>query len=167
MSKYERRPSLKKSALVIAFLLGLFVIDSSGAYYGLSVGVGAGALYSGIGANVGRRGEHTFGYLAAGCSVGYSSDKGWDVPCGVGAGWIWTDLLTRASNRHGLGIYVGPVSTKGPTGDRKEVYGAGLTYVYFFGDGVAKGWNLGITPTVGKKYGDYRAGALINAGYQF
>ncbi|TMH19381.1 MAG: hypothetical protein E6H70_03740 [Betaproteobacteria bacterium] len=133
----------------------------------MSIGVGTGALYSGIGVNVGRRGDHTFGYLAAGCSVGYSSNQGWDVPCGVGAGWIWTDLLTKANDRHGLGIYVGPVSTKGPTGDRKEVYGAGLTYVYFFGDGIAKGWNLGITPTVGKKYGDYRAGALINVGYQF
>src|SRR5882762_10754114 len=103
--------SHRMRAFVIAFLLGSFVTDSSLAEDGLAVGVGAGALYSGIGVNIGRRGEHSFGYLAAGCSVGYSSDKGWDVPCGVGAGWIWTDLLTRASNRHGLGIYVGPVST--------------------------------------------------------
>ncbi|HZE10628.1 MAG TPA: hypothetical protein VE034_03480 [Burkholderiales bacterium] len=66
-----------------------------------------------------------------------------------------------------MGIYVGPVGTKGNFGDRKVVYGAGLTYVYFFGDDIAKGWNLGITPTVGKKYGDYRTGLLINVGYQF
>jgi hypothetical protein len=51
--------------------------------------------------------------------------------------------------------------------DIKARYGAGLTYVYFFGDTVAKGWNLGITPTVGKKYEDYRGGPLINVGYQF
>jgi len=154
--------------LAIAFLLELFAIDSSRAEDGLSVGVGGGALYSGIGVNVGRRGEHTFGYLAAGCSVGYSSANGWDVPCGVGAGWIWTDLLTKANDRHGLGIYVGPVRTrKTLDSDAKAVYGAGLTYVYFFGDSVAKGWNLGITPTVGKIYGNYRAGALINIGYQF
>ena len=158
---------MKKWASVIALVLGVFASSSSRAEGEMSVGVGSGALYSGIGANVGRRGEHTFGYLAAGCSVGYSSGKGWDVPCGVAAGWIWTDLLTKANDRHGLGIYLGPVSTKGPVGDTKRVYGAGLTYVYFFGDGVAKGWNLGITPTVGKKYGDYRAGLLINVGYQF
>jgi len=158
---------MKKRGLVIALVLGVFASSSTRAEGEMSVGVGAGALYSGIGANVGRRGEHTFGYLAAGCSVGYSSNQGWDVPCGAGAGWIWTDLLTKANNRHGLGIYVGPVSTKGPTGDVKAVYGAGLTYVYFFGDGITKGWNLGITPTVGKKYGDYRAGLLINVGYQF
>ena len=158
---------VKKWAFVIAAVLGVFASSSSRAEGEISVGVGAGALYGGIGANVGRRGDHTFGYLAAGCSVGYSSGKGWDVPCGVGAGWIWTDLLTKASNRHGLGVYVGPVSTKGSVGDRQEVYGAGLTYVYFFGDGIARGWNLGITPTVGKKYGDYRAGLLINVGYQF
>ena len=159
--------SHRMRAFVIAFLLGSFVTDPSLAEDGLAVGVGAGALYSGIGVNTGRRGEHSFGYLAAGCSVGYSSANGWDVPCGVGAGWIWTDLLTKANDRHGLGVYVGPVRTRGAIGDRKEVYGAGLTYVYFFGDGIAKGWNLGITPTVGKKYGDYRAGLLINAGYQF
>jgi len=158
---------VKKRAFLIAVVLGVFASSSSRAESEMSVGVGTGALYSGIGVNVGMRRESAFGYLAAGCSVGYSSDKGWDVPCGVGAGWIWTDLLTKANHRHGLGIYVGPVSTRGPTGDRKEVYGAGLTYVYFFGDGVAKGWNLGITPTVGKKYGDYRAGALINVGNQF
>ena len=158
---------MKKWAFVVAAVLGGFASSYSRAEGETSVGVGAGALYSGIGVNVGRRADHSFGYLAAGCSVGYSSANGWDVPCGVGAGWIWTDLLTKASDRHGLGIYVGPVSTKGSAGDRKEVYGAGLTYVYFFGDGVAKGWNLGITPTVGKKYGDYRRGLLINFGYQF
>ena len=158
---------LKKRTFVVVFLLAVFGSNSSRAESELSVGVGAGALYSGIGVNVGMRGEHAFAYLAAGCSVGYTSDKGWDVPCGVGAGWIWTDLVTKANDRHGLGIYVGPVSTKGPSGDVKAVYGAGLTYVYFFGDGVAKGWNLGITPTVKKEHGDYRAGALINVGYQF
>jgi len=158
---------VKKWAFVIAAVLGVFASSFSRAESEMSVGVGTGALYSGIGINVGRRGEHAFGYLAAGCGVGYSSDKGWDVPCGAGAGWILTDLLTKTNDRHGLGIYVGPVSTRGSLGDRKEVYGAGLTYVYFFGDGIAKGWNLGITPTVGKKYGDYRAGALINVGYQF
>jgi len=158
---------MKKWASVIALVLGVFASSSPRAEGETSVGVGGGALYSGIGVNVGRRGDHTFGYLAAGCSVAYSSNQGWDVPCGVGAGWIWTDLLTKANDRHGLGIYVGPVSTKGPTGDVKAVYGAGLTYLYFFGDSVAKGWNLGITPTVGKKYGDYRTGALINVGYQF
>jgi hypothetical protein len=90
------------------------------------------------------------------------------VPCGVGAGWIWTDVLAKANNRHGLGIYVGPVGTTTvSTYDIKARYGAGLTYVYFFGDVVARGWNLGVTPTVGKQYGDYRAGLMINAGYQF
>ena len=158
---------MKKRAFLIAVVLGVFASISGRAESEMSIGVGTGALYSGIGVNVGRRGDHTFGYLAAGCSVAYSSNQGWDVPCGVGAGWIWTDLLTKASDRHGLGIYVGPVSTRGSAGDRKEVYGAGLTYVYFFGDGVAKGWNLGITPTVKKEHGDYRAGALINVGYQF
>ena len=112
---------VKKRAFLIAVVLGMFASSSGRAESEMSVGVGTGALYSGIGVNVGRRGEHTLGYLAAGCSVGYSSGQGWDVPCGVGAGWLWTDLLTKANNRHGLGIYVGPVSTRGFTGDRKEV----------------------------------------------
>jgi len=159
---------MKKRALVVAFLLAVFRAGSSYAEGGVSVGVGAGALYSGIGVNVGMRSENTFGYLAAGCiGVSHSSSNGWEFPCGVGAGWLWTGLLTKANDRHGLGIYVGPVSTRASFGDTKVVYGAGLTYVYSFGDAIAKGWNLGITPTVGKKYGDYRAGLLINIGYQF
>src|SRR5438309_10886263 len=106
---YMTPPSRARPFLmfVIAFLLGVFASSSSRAEGEMSVGVGAGALYSDIGVNVGMRGEHAFGYLAAGCSVAYSSNQGWDVPCGVGAGWIWTDLLTKARDRHGLAIYVG------------------------------------------------------------
>ncbi len=160
---------MRKKALIITFLLGLLGIDPSHAEGGLSVGVGAGALYSGIGVNVGMRGENTFGYLAAGCiGIGYSNNEGWKLPCGVGAGWIWTDVLAKANNRHGLGIYVGPVGHIAvANGDWKVRYGAGLTYVYFFGDVVARGLNLGITPALGKEYGDYRGSLLINVGYQF
>ena len=158
---------MKKKALVIAILAGLFAIDSSYAEDGLSVGVGIGALYSGIGVNLGRRSENTFGYLAAGCGA-ISNVDGWKLPCGGGAGWIRTDLLTKTNNRHGLGIYVGPVGHNAvANGDWKARYGAGLTYVYFFGDVVARGWSIGVTPTVGKKYGDYRGGLLVDIGYQF
>jgi len=159
---------LKRWAFVIASLLALIVSSSGRAESGLSFGVGVGALYSGLGVNVGTRSEHAFGYLAAGCiAVSHSSSEGWDLPCGVGAGWIWTGLLTKANDRHGVGIYAGPVSTNTRPGHDKVNYGAGLTYVYSFGDTVAKGLQLGITPTVGKKNGEYRGGVLINLGYQF
>jgi len=162
-------PDVSKGAFVVVFLLGSLGINPSYADEGLSVGVGTGALYSGIGVNVGMRSKNSFGYLTSGCiHVGYSSDDGWEKACGVGAGWIWTGFLAGVSERHGLGVYVGPVTSRRTVDtDVTAVYGAGLTYVYSFGDAVAKGWQLGITPTLRKENGDYRGGYLINVGYQF
>ena len=158
---------LRKYSAFSAVALGMFASSPGVADDRWSVGVGAGALYSGIGVNLAMRRDHAFGYLAAGCGASYTSSEGWNFPCGVGAGWIWTDILTQANDRHGLGIYVGPVSVDVQPGHDKVNYGAGLTYVYFFQDAVAKGWNLGITPAVGKKYGDHDWRLLINVGYQF
>lgn len=157
----------KRHAFIL--LLSLMGIESARAESGLSVGIGIGALYSGIGANVGIRTETSLGYLAAGCpGLSHSTNEGWDVACGVGAGWIWTNVLPKLDKRHGLGIYLGPVGTKNTEADDlKASYGAGVTYAYFFGDGIARGWNLGATPTIRKQSGDYRAGLMINAGYQF
>lgn len=130
----------------------------------LTIGLGFGALYSGLGVNIGMKREHDLGYLAIGCvSFGHSSSSGTESACGVGAGWIWTNIFP-ASSKTGLGIYVGPV---GSVKDFETVYGIGVTYAYFFKGIDARGWNLGVTPTIGSYDGDTKGGLLLQVGHQF
>lgn len=132
----------------------------------VSLGAGVGSLYSGLGVNAALKGDNYIGYVAAGCvATGYSSGSGWILPCGIGVGWIWTDLLTKTNNRHGIGFYAGPVGYK----DNKSVarYGLGFTYEYFLQGISNKGWNFGITPAAGQLNGKTKGSLFINAGYQF
>ena len=149
---------------------GLLGTNTSIAESKTSLGVGFGALYSGFGVNLGLRGENNFGYIAAGCiGVGYSDNSKWLLPCGIGAGWLWSGLFSKANNRHGLGLYVGPVGVDG--GDNGEddtvVYGVGITYVYFLRGIHSSGWNFGITPAAGQYDGDVKGSLLLNIGFQF
>ena len=134
----------------------------------LSFGMGAGALYSGIGLNVGVRSEKDFRFIAAGCvELSYTSVSGWQAACGVGAGWIWTNILSRTSNKHGMGIYLGSIASDGKSLDPKTIYGAGISYNYFLKGIDKSGWNLGVTPAIGRYRGDNRGYLLLQAGYQF
>ncbi len=67
-----------------------------------SAGVGMGALYAGLGANVALVSDHDMKYLSAGC-VAFGVSYG--ATCGFGAGWIVTDLFNVDSNRHGWGMF--------------------------------------------------------------
>lgn len=129
-------------------------------------GIGAGALYSGLGVNAALRGGNHMGYVAAGCiAVGYSSSTGAALPCGVAAGWVQAGLLEHSGNRHGLGIYVGPVNR---TADNtRALYGVGLTYAYFTQGIDHAGWNFGLTPAVGNKNGKSQGALLLDLGYEF
>ncbi len=137
----------------------------------LTYGIGMGAMYSGLGANVGLQSNNDFRYLTAGCiALGYSDANGDSItPCGVGAGWIWTNLLSNTNNRHGLGFYVGPVGLRdrtSPDDDWETVYGAGLSYTYFFREIRSDGWNLGTTLAAGDDDG-VETYLMLQAGYQF
>jgi hypothetical protein len=146
-------------------VLAIFWSSTSYADNDISYGIGTGALTSGIGVNAALRGDNHMGYIAAGClGIGKSSGQGWILPCGIGAGWIQTDLLTKANNHHGLGVYVGPVAKNA---NNKARYGVGVTYVYFLQGVNAKGWNFGVTPATGQENGKAKGSLLINVGYQF
>ena len=155
----------------LIYLVILLLLASSKAYASekdLSFGIGAGALYSGLGINIGVQGENDFRYIAAGCvAVGYSSVSGWISACGVGVGWIWTDIFSKLSNKHGIGFYLGPVGSTRENLDRETVYGAGITYDYFFKGINSSGWNLGVTPAIGRHNGDAKGYLLLQVGYQF
>lgn len=153
-----------KLKLIMPFaLLVMFNSTASFADNGVSFGAGLGSLYSGLGVNVALRSDSQFGYVAAGCLGVMSSASGWIVPCGIGAGWLWTDLLSKANNRHGIGLYAGPTEYR----YNKTRYGLGATYEYFL-DGVnSNGWNFGTTLAGRRENGKARATLFINTGYQF
>jgi len=102
---------MKRKLILCLMVLATLWNATSNAEDEISYGIGTGALTSGLGVNAALRGDNHMGYIAAGCTpgIGYSNEQGWILPCGIGAGWIQTDLLTNANNHHGLGIYVGPV----------------------------------------------------------
>ena len=157
---------------IFAFIVisGLFAHQAMAAEDEVFFGVGIGALYSGIGVNVGLRSESDFKYVAAGCpGIGYSSNSGWVLPCGIGAGWIWTGLLSKDDNRNGFGLYIGPVGSDNRVNknEYKARYGVGVTYVYFLQGVGANGWNFGITPAIGEEGGITKASVLLNVGYVF
>jgi hypothetical protein len=131
----------------------------------ISVGVGAGMSYSGLGAIVAYVSETDMKYVSAGC-VSYSSSSG--STCGAGIGWIKTDLFDSDSNKHGLGAYLGVVGVETAfLRDDKAVYGAGLGYHYFFNGIDKSGFNLGITVVAADTEDDDKFGLSLQAGYQF
>jgi hypothetical protein len=80
-------------------------------------------------------------------------------------GWIWTDLLTKANNRHGIGLYAGPADY---TDNKKVViYGLGVTYEYFMQGVSNKGWHFGTTLAPRREKGKTKGFLFINTGYQF
>ena len=152
--------------LVMFFVvLTIFWSSTSYADNDISHGIGTGALTSGLGVNAALRSDNHMGYIAAGClGIGKSNEQGWILPCGIGAGWIQTDLLSNANNHHGIGVYAGPVAKNS---HNKARYGVGVTYVYFAQGINAKGWNFGVTPATGQENGKAKGSILINVGYQF
>jgi len=161
---------MKKYVLALFVFMELILHQAMAVESKTSFGAGIGALYSGIGVNAGLRSINDFKYIAAGCvGIGYTDNSEWILPCGIGAGWLWTGLLSNDDHRNGFGIYVGPVGiNKGNTeNEDKAIYGVGITYVYFLKGISTNGWNIGITPAIGKEKNDTKGFLLLNAGYQF
>jgi len=160
---------MKKMLLYGMLVTSVFSVSPGVADERVSYGLGAGALYNGLGANVALMNGSDLKYVALGCiGIGYSSNDRVLLDCGVGAGWMRSDILS-SNDKHGLGIHVGVTHNTGNTGndrDGVEVF-VGVPYVYFFRAMAAGGWNAGLTPILGKYDGDLKGGLLINLGYQF
>ncbi len=127
-------------------------------------GLGAGSLYSGIGVNIGVQSKTEFKYISAGC-VSYSSIYG--ETCGVGAGWIKTDIFDFQTPKHGASLYIGIVGSEYDNFDRDAIYGVGLGYHYFFKGIDQSGVNLGFTIVAGNENDDIGMGGMLQIGYQF
>lgn len=167
---------MKKIALVLYTLslscLAEGVVDEKQ----YSVGLGVGALYSGVGTNFALVSNTDMKYISAGC-VKYSTYSG--STCGFGAGWIMTDLFGANTNKHGVGVYVSLVdserytSTTATTSGNElfqhesNIYGAGVSYTYFLNGIDQSGLNLGLSLHVTNADFDDKFGGFFQVGYQF
>lgn len=138
-----------------------------------SVGIGAGIMYSGLGANFALVSEHDLKYVSAGCR--------YDDECGFGIGWIKTDLIDTGSNKHGLGLYFAKVDEEVSRSrsvwqyedrvvyhtERKDVYGIGVSYTYFWNGINQPGVTLGTSAHIKNSDDDNRLGVGLQLGYQF
>jgi len=155
---------MRKLLSTITLLSGLFAATAAADQ--TSFGAGLGALYNGVGINLARMNGADFKYAALGCgNLGYSSRNGTLSNCGIGAGWLRSDILGK-TGRHGLGIHLGITYNTHENRDRIEMF-VGLPYAYFFNGMDTAGLNLGLTPYLGRHNDENRAGFLLNLGYQF
>jgi hypothetical protein len=141
-----------------------------------SIGLGLGAMYSGIGTNLSFVSEHDLKYISVGC-ISYTTYSG--ATCGFGAGWIRTDLLGANSNKHGFGVYVSLVGHESYTSDTtttqgveyydhdRDIYGAGVSYTYFMNGINKSGTTFGVSVHVTNAEFEDRYGGFFQVGYQF
>jgi hypothetical protein len=163
---------LKKLVLVLSFISGSLIAQESTVDSQYSVGVGAGAAYSGLGVNFALVSDSDMKYISVGC-VEDSSIYG--STCGIGAGWIVTDLFNSNSNKHGLGVYVTKAGSEryaylddnGFNFDEKQYYGAGISYNYFMNGINKSGFNFGISAHGTNAKYDEKINGFLQVGYQF
>ena len=130
-----------------------------------SFGLGVGALYNGLGGNLALIKADDMKYISVGCGEFMSSSiDGTYVTCGVGIGWLRSDILTKKNSKHGLGLnialdYDGFESKFEPS--------IRLPYVFFFRGLDRRGWNLGVAPLVRWGADGTDLGVMLEVGYQF
>ena len=130
-----------------------------------SFGLGVGALYNGLGGNLALIKADDMKYISVGCGEFMSSSiDGTYVTCGVGIGWLRSDILTKKNSKHGLGLnialdYDGFESKFEPS--------IRLPYVFFFRGLDRRGWNLGVAPLVRWDADGTDLGVMLEVGYQF
>ena len=167
---------MKKLALLLPLIsLNCFAQENnSDKQY--SIGLGVGAMYSGIGTNLSFVTEHDLKYISVGC-VEYSSING--ATCGAGAGWIKTNLFGSHSNKHGFGVYVSIVGNESYTSyttttegveyydHESDIYGAGVSYNYFMNGINKSGTTFGVS--IHATNADFKDsyGGFFQIGYQF
>tara|TARA_R110000737_G_scaffold268494_1_gene275927 strand:- start:3312 stop:3893 length:582 start_codon:yes stop_codon:yes gene_type:complete len=164
---------LKKLALILSTLSLSCLADSNVDNNSYAVGLGVGAMYSGLGTNFALVSKTDMKYISAGC-VKYSSFSG--STCGFGAGWIMTDLFGAKSNKHGVGVYVSLVDNERYTSNtsttegtkyfrhESDIYGAGVSYTYFINGIDRSGFNFGLSAHVTNAD---NFGGFLQVGYQF
>ena len=151
---------------VFAFVMLIAVaVGSSLAADKTSFGVGAGALYNGLGGNLALIKADDLKYISVGCSeFSHSSSGGTDLTCGVGLGWLRSDILTRKNSKHGLGLNIALDYDQFHSKAEPSIR---LPYVFFFRGLDRKGWNIGVAPLVRWDADGTELGVMLEVGFQF
>ncbi|RUO26724.1 hypothetical protein CWE09_08495 [Aliidiomarina minuta] len=139
-------------------------------------GIGIGAQYSGLGANMTRATDNDL-WVVGGGLVRYNSDSG--SLFGLTASYHRSDILGD-SGEHAIGIGVGPVGVQrsfeywrqdGWTyyreTDQRAVYGGMLMYNYYPRRMSLGGSHIGVSFGYGERDGRSVRGLDINFGYRF
>ncbi len=129
-----------------------------------TIGVGYGLMYNGLGVMYGIKSESSLKYLSLGClSVGVSDTSGISSLCGIGIGYITSNLFKSNGNKHGLGIHIGT--------SYSDTYGIEAfiapQYIYFLNGIVSSGLNIGVNVSYGKQEGTTEIIPGFQIGYQF
>lgn len=164
---------MNKFALIFSFFsvsaLASDVIDENS----LSFAVGAGAPYAGLGGHVAKVSDTDMKYLSLGC-IQYSSLMG--SACGLGAGWMVTDLFDATSNKHGFGVYAlqnagEEIASRGEgvfAEYQFQRYSAlGLNYTYFSNGINQSGFTFGLSIHATNADYDEKINGMFQIGYQF
>ena len=167
---------MKKLALLLPILSLNCFAENDMQDNNYSVGLGIGAMYTGIGANFSLVSKNDLKYISAGCVEYSSRTKG---TCGLGLGWIKTDLFGANSNKHGFGVYVSLVGsesyvsyTSSSAGDKSfihdsDIYGAGVSYTYFMNGIDKSGTTFGLSIHATNADFEDSYGGFFQVGYQF
>jgi hypothetical protein len=154
-----------KRVLTVFILVQAVAVTAPLAADRTSFGLGLGALYNGLGVNIAFTDSEDLKFVAVGCSSwGHSSRDGTDVTCGVGVGWIMSDILTKKNDKHGIGLHFG-LNYDTRHNDFEPVLS--MPYVFFFKGIDSKGLNIGAAPLVAWESGDAKFGLFLQIGYQF
>jgi hypothetical protein len=130
-----------------------------------SFGLGVGALYSGLGGNLALIKADDLKFLSVGCSeFSRSSIDGTNLTCGVGVGWLRSDIITKKNSKHGLGLNIALDYDQFHSKAEPSIR---LPYVFFFKGIDRKGWNLGLAPLVRWDADGTELGVMLEVGYQF
>lgn len=155
-----KRPLIVFLLFVVGGLGNLSAADKT------SFGLGVGSLYNGLGGNFALIKADDLKFVSVGCSEYMSSSlEGTSVTCGVGVGWLRSDIFTEKNSKHGLGLNVAL--------DYDEFYSElepsiRIPYVFFFRGLHRRGWNLGVAPLVRWSAEEGTdLGVMLEVGYQF
>jgi hypothetical protein len=154
-----------RRTVVVFVVLVAGAVGSSSAADKTSFGLGVGALYNGLGGNFALIKADDLKYISVGCSEYMSSSiEGNFVTCGVGVGWLRSDILTKKNSKHGLGLNIAL--------DYDQFYSKvepsiRIPYVFFFKGLDRRGWNLGVAPFINWGQEETDLGVMLEVGYQF
>jgi len=156
---------MHKRFVAVALLMAATTAELASAADTSSFGLGVGALYNGLGGNFALIKADDMRYVSLGCTEAMSSSThGTDLTCGVGIGWLRSDLLTQKNSKHALGFNF---ALDYDQHDSELEPSVRLPYVYFFKGIDRKGLNLGLAPLVRWDADGTELGFMLEIGYQF